>query len=109
MDESKYTQSFQIISEAGDARSKALEAIDKAAEYQFEEAEDLLKSATECMNKAHQIQTDLIVKEINGQPVDTHILMIHSQDHFAMATESIDMAKVIIALYKKINKLEKGE
>lgn len=109
MDVDKYTESFQIIAEAGDARSLALEAIDKANEYDFEQAEELLKKATLSMNKAHQIQTDMIVREVNGQPVDTHIIMVHSQDHFAMATESIDMAKIIIRLYKKIQELEKGE
>lgn len=109
MDENKYIESFEIISEAGDARCKALEAIEKAEQYLFDEAQALLAEANTCMNRAHKMQTDMIVREVNGQPVDTHILLVHAQDHFSMAMETIDMAKIIINLYSKISTLEQAK
>lgn len=104
--EENYEISFQIIAEAGDARNKALEAIEEAEAGRFEEAEELLKEANICINKAHKFQTDLIFQETNGQKVDMNIILVHSQDHFAMAMSAIDMAKYAIRLYRRLDKLE---
>lgn len=100
---------FAIISEAGDAKSKAMEAIKLIQNYRFEEAEATLKTSKECLRKAHLLQTELIQQEINGDRVDINVLMVHSQDHFAMATVALDLAEISMTLYKKLQKMEGGE
>lgn len=107
MDDEKYAISFQMITEAGDARNKALNAIDMVQEYKFPEADALLKEAKASIILAHKIQTNLIHQEISGEPVESNILMVHSQDHFAMATTTIDLAEKMIKLYKKLHMMEK--
>ena len=109
MDKNKYAVSFEMISEAGDAKSKAMNAIDLIQEYRFDEAEETLKDAKKSIVKAHQIQTELIRQEIGGEPVDMNILAVHAQDHFAMATSALDMAEKMFKLYKKLYSIEKGE
>lgn len=45
MDDDKYTVAFELITKAGDAKSKAMMAIEAAREFEFEEAEKYLKEA----------------------------------------------------------------
>ena len=103
MDENKYDLAFQIISEAGDARSKALNAITLIQDGKIEEGEEKIKDAKKSLVNAHHIQTQLIQQEICGDSVDTNIIMVHSQDHFAMATTTIDLAEIIAKLYSQFN------
>lgn len=103
MDEDKYTLAFQIISEAGDGRSKALNAINMIQDGKLDEGEEMIKEAKQSLINAHHIQTKLIQQEACGNPVDTNIIMVHSQDHFAMATTTIDLAEIILKLYRQLN------
>ena len=97
---------FQIILHAGDARSKAINAIQKAEAYLFEEAADLLSEAKEEMKLAHKIQTEMMQQEIGGDKKEFSILLVHGQDHFAMATVTIDMAETALKMYRKMKELE---
>lgn len=106
MDEEQYAVSFEMITEAGDARNKALNAIDMIQNYHFDEAEKLLKEAKVSIIHAHKIQTDLIHQEMGGNPVDCNILMVHSQDHYAMATTTIELAEKMMKLYQKLFTIE---
>lgn len=103
MDEEKYTLAFEIISEAGDSRSRALNAIALIQDGKFEEGEEEIKEAKKALVNAHHIQTKLIQQEVCGDPVDTNIIMVHSQDHFAMATTTVDLAEIILKLYRQLN------
>ena len=109
MDEDKYVLSFEIISEAGDARSKAMDAFDKLQDYKFDEAKALLEESKKDLIKAHRIQTKLIRDEIAGRSIETHILMIHAQDHFSMATTAIELVERMVKTYRKLYVLEKGK
>ncbi|OUZ16439.1 hypothetical protein A5868_001360 [Enterococcus sp. 12F9_DIV0723] len=53
-----------IIINGGDARSKAIKAIQKAKSSDFEIANELLKECKESLCKAHNVQTELIQEEI---------------------------------------------
>lgn len=99
--------SFQIISEAGDARSKAKDAVTAAQKGDFTQADQLISEAKECLRKAHQMQTDMINGEVNGEAVTVDVLLVHAQDHFSMATSAIDMGEYVIDLLKRVEKLEK--
>jgi PTS system cellobiose-specific IIA component len=99
-----YGISFQIIVDAGDARVKALQAIKKANDAKFEEAEELLEEARESLKKAHASQTSLIYRETNGEKFDLNIILIHSQQHYTMAVTAIDMAEQAIFMNRKFEK-----
>ncbi len=103
-----YTISFQIISDAGDARSYAMKAMTAANNYEFEEANNLLLEAKVNLKKAHKVQTKLLQKEANEEEVTVNVILIHAQDHFSMAMCAIDMAEQAIFMNKRIYHLERG-
>ncbi|CAM3272193.1 PTS lactose/cellobiose transporter subunit IIA [Vagococcus fessus] len=99
-------QAFQIIAKAGDAFSKQMEAISLAGDNQFEKAEELLESAKEDLNAAHQVQTDILTAEAQGTPMETTPIIVHAQDHLTKAMMGDFFVREQIKLYKRIEKLE---
>lgn len=105
--EQSYEIAFQLISHAGDAKSKASQAIALANVGEYEGAKVLINEAKDEFKIAHQIQTTLIQSEADGQEYVLNIILVHAQDHFSMAMMSIEMAEDILTLNQKINELEK--
>lgn len=104
--ERSYEIGVQLIVHAGDAKSKAMQAIQAANEYQFDTAKELIKAANQELHEAHQIQTDLIQQEAGGNRYEINILLVHAQDHFAMAMTAIENARNMMALDQKLCALE---
>lgn len=109
MDENKYAAAFDLILNAGNAKSKALMAVEAAREFDFTEAESCLKEAEADMRKAHQAQLEMIQKEAGGDPVEVNIILVHAQDHLTMAIMAHDNAEEFINLYKMIHELKEGK
>lgn len=104
--EKMYEIAFQIIVHAGESRSLSSEAMDAAENYDFEKAEELLKKANDEFLECHQIQTDLLTAEANGESSPVNIILVHSQDHLTMATMAMENARRWIEINKKLEKLE---
>jgi PTS system cellobiose-specific IIA component len=102
--EELYNIAFQLILHAGNARSSAMEAIQKAKEGNFDEAEAKLIEADSAFNEAHHFQTDLIQKEAGGEEFEFSLIMVHAQDHLMTSMTLKDMANEITDLYKLIKK-----
>lgn len=93
---------MDIIVHGGNARSKAMEAIRKAAEGQFEDAKNQVETAEVDLHRAHNVQTSLIQEEANGKKTEISLLMIHAQDHLMNAITVVDMAKEMIRLHEML-------
>ena len=107
MDNEKlYETAFQIIVHAGESRSLSSEAMDAIEAYEFERAEELLEKANEQFLECHQIQTDLLTAEANGENNNVNVILVHSQDHLTMATMAMDNARRYMKLYKKLKQME---
>ncbi|WP_306484607.1 PTS lactose/cellobiose transporter subunit IIA [Anaerococcus sp.] len=104
--EKMYEVAFQIIVHAGESRSLSSEAMDACENYDFKKAEELLKKANDEFLECHQIQTDLLTAEANGEKNEINIIFIHSQDHLTMATMAMENARRWIEINKKLEKLE---
>lgn len=102
--EKVYELAFNIIAHAGESRSLSSGAMDAAESYDFDKAEDLLKKANEQFLICHEVQTDMLTREANGEKNEINIILIHAQDHLTMATMALDNARRFIKLYKTINK-----
>lgn len=94
--------SMEIISNAGNAKSTTIMAVEEAKEGNIEKAREMLAQAKEEMHEAHASQTNLITQEMNGNPVAINILLIHSQDHLMttmmyhkIAENTVDMWEAI--------------
>lgn len=92
---------FNVISNAGGARSDALNAMTLARKGQLAEAEKKLADARKSISKAHQIQTDLLQKEVNGVHTPVTLIMVHAQDHLMNAITVIDLVTEFIAYIKE--------
>ena len=104
MPEEEYQEAFQLIAFAGDSKSDSMRAIAEAKKGNYEEAEELLKSAEEKLNKSHVAQFDLIQKEAGGDKVPVNIILVHAQDHVTMAIMMKDIAAEILDLYRQIGR-----
>nr|WP_209557014.1 PTS lactose/cellobiose transporter subunit IIA [Enterococcus larvae] len=95
---------FQIISAAGDSRGAAFEALRLARKGKFEEADKKMKEAKEKSITAHEEQTTLITKEINGDKTETTLLMVHAQDHLMNSLLARDLIEEMIEMLKEQKK-----
>ncbi|SHO45270.1 PTS lactose/cellobiose transporter subunit IIA [Anaerocolumna xylanovorans] len=91
---------MELVVNGGDARSKALEAIAAASKQNFDLAEEKMKECNESLNKAHIFQTELIQKELNGEPTTLSLILVHGQDHLMNAITVRDLAIHMIEMYK---------
>lgn len=92
-----------IIMQAGNAKAAAMQAIQAAKKANFEEADKFIKEADKGLVAAHNVQTDMLTQEAQGNHVKVDLYMVHAQDHLMTAITFIDLAKEVVDLYKKIN------
>lgn len=93
---------MEMVVNGGDARSKALEAIQAARHKDFAQAAQLMNECETALAKAHQVQTEMIVKELNGEGQSVQLLMVHAQDHMMNAMTVRDLAEQIIEILKEM-------
>lgn len=91
---------MNLIVNAGNAKSRAMEAIFAAKKRDFETAEEKFKEANTQINNAHNTQTSLIAAEANGDHTEINLIMIHAQDHLMTAIAFIDLARELVDFYK---------
>ncbi|GMQ62104.1 PTS lactose/cellobiose transporter subunit IIA [Vallitalea sp. AN17-2] len=100
---------INIIVNAGETKSYAYEALAKANETKYEEADRLMKKANEALNLAHNAQTEMLHKEASGQKIEISVLFIHAQDHLMTAISEKNLIEQIIELRKVVNTLVKNK
>mgnify|MGYP003479861725 CR=1 FL=1 len=92
---------MELVGNAGESRSLSFEALSLAREGNFDEAEEKLKEAKRSMLRAHQIQTQLICKEADGEEIKIGLLMVHAQDHLMTAILARELIEEIISIHEK--------
>ena len=100
---------FEIISNGGNAKALVYEAMEESEKGNFEEARKLLEEADTFLNKAHQVQTDLIQKEAAGERNEVTVLFVHAQDHLMTSIEVRTLAENVIRMNERLCKLEHKE
>ncbi|MHC1684433.1 MAG: PTS lactose/cellobiose transporter subunit IIA [Clostridiaceae bacterium] len=103
MDEKIAQNSMELISYSGCAKGLASEAFNAILSGDIETSKAKLKEAGEELGKAHEIQTSLMVSELNGENIEKSVLLIHAQDHFMTASTFRDMVAMLIQMYEKLN------
>lgn len=97
---------FEIISNGGNAKGLAYEAIQESEKGNFDKAEELLKEADEFLRDAHQVQTTLIQEEAAGKHHEVTVLFVHAQDHLMISLEVRSLAENLIRMNKRLHTLE---
>lgn len=97
---------FSIVGNAGEAKNLAYQALLLSDEGKFQEAEEMMKKSNEAILKAHEVQTDLIQKEANGERTPMSMLFVHAQDHLMTAITEKQLITRMIKMNKRIYNLE---
>ncbi|MBU3182899.1 PTS lactose/cellobiose transporter subunit IIA [Clostridium psychrophilum] len=96
---------MDIIISSGETRSFAYEALAKAKEGKYEDADELIEKANDMIDKTHKIQTSLLQKEAAGENLQVTLLFVHAQDHLMTSISEKNLIGEIIELRKVINPL----
>lgn len=72
----------------------------------YDKAKEKIKEGDESFVQGHTSHASLIQQEASGNPVQTTLLLVHSEDQL-MSAETIKlMAEELIDCYKKMNSLK---
>ena len=74
---------FGLIAMAGDARSKAFEALRLAKEGKFDEADDMMKQA-------------------GGEHTEVNVMLVHAQDHLMTSILAQELIAELIDVHKRL-------
>lgn len=97
---------FQIISNAGMAKSAFVEAIRAGEKGEFENAEKKMEEGRGYMVNGHTVHAGLIQKEAAGEKTPLSLLLLHAEDQMMSAELTELMANTILSQAKRICELE---
>jgi Phosphotransferase system cellobiose-specific component IIA len=89
-----------LIAYSGESRTFAFQALEAAKKQDFEKAKEYIEKSEMSSLKAHKAQTELLVKEANGDTVSVNVLLVHSQDHLMTSMLALELIKEIIELHE---------
>lgn len=95
---------FQIISNAGMAKSLAIEALREARTCNYIVAEDKIEEAKKFLIEGYNAHTTLTNKESEGEKLEISLIIMHALDQLMSAETIKDLALEIIAMYKQLKK-----
>lgn len=101
---------MDILLSAGDARTKASEALDALIDDDYANAKKLLDEADEYVKKAHRSQTEvmqtLATEEYNNgrDPRPIPMIFIHAQDTIMTIMSEVEISKKIVRIFEKLDK-----
>ncbi|KQL50529.1 PTS lactose transporter subunit IIA [Heyndrickxia shackletonii] len=94
--------SMNVILHAGNARDYVFQAVDKASNGDFNQADELMKKADDEIVIAHKVQTNTLQQEAEGIEIPYSPLFGHAQDTLMTVKSEMNIMREIIKLYKKI-------
>lgn len=94
---------MELLVNAGQARSDAMEAIRCAGQKDWQGATQLMASSESACLQAHKIQTALISQDEGCGKIKVNLILIHAQDHLMNAILCQDLAREIISLRKELH------
>ncbi|MTI94685.1 MAG: PTS lactose/cellobiose transporter subunit IIA [Firmicutes bacterium] len=96
---------MEMIANAGEGRSKVLEAADCFADGNPQRGAQLLEEAEKHIHDAHQIQfLKLLQPQAAGETIPFHLLLIHAMDLLMMAMSE----KTLVEKMVRMNKSDTG-
>ncbi|WP_190289148.1 MULTISPECIES: PTS lactose/cellobiose transporter subunit IIA [unclassified Pantoea] len=96
------TTVMELIIQAGEARSCAMQALRAARNQAWSEADAQLTAATQAAKAAHRIQTELIGADEGCGKIPVNLIMVHAQDHLMNAMLCRELAEEIIQLRREL-------
>lgn len=91
-----------LIMHGGNAKGLAFQAIQDAKQGNFTEADEKIELANQELKEAHDVQTNMLTQEAQGNHVHVDLYMVHGQDHLMNAITFKDLAVEIIELLRRL-------
>lgn len=93
---------MELIINAGESKSLAMQALQSAKQAKWNEVDDLLTQSTEAAKRAHSVQTELIGLDEGQGKVPVNLIMVHAQDHIMTSMLARELIEELINLHRKI-------
>ncbi|GLS90807.1 molecular chaperone TorD [Psychromonas marina] len=98
---------MELIINAGESKSCAMEALNAAKAGKWDEVDGFLAASLEASKRAHKVQTALIGLDEGEGKVPVNLIMVHAQDHIMTAMLAKDMIEEMIDIHRKLAALHK--
>lgn len=72
---------MELIINAGESRSCAMQALQAAKAGKWQEVDALMQQSADASKRAHDVQTMLIGMDEGCGKVPVNLIMVHAQDH----------------------------
>ena len=92
-----------IIAYSGECTSDMMEAIEYARNSEFENAKNSVKKGNDALLKAHELHTQLLYREANGEKIEVNLLVIHASNHMSNA----ELLSNLVTVYLENLKVKK--
>ena len=97
---------FQMISFAGDARSKFILAVRRAKEGHLEEARELMSEGKKQFIAAHQFHAAFLAAESGEEETPFSVILLHAEDQLMSAETMEIMAAEIVDICQELAELK---
>lgn len=89
-----------IIAYSGESISSSMEAVEAARQGDQKAVLERMASADEALAKAHEVHTELLVREANGEKIEMSLMLIHASTHMANAEMMRNVSKCFFKQYE---------
>jgi PTS system cellobiose-specific IIA component len=93
---------MELIINAGESRSCAMQALYAAKAGKWDEVDQLLEESTAASKLAHKVQTSLIGLDQGTGKVPVNLIMVHAQDHIMTSMLARELIEELIAVHRKL-------
>ncbi len=93
---------MELIINAGESRSCAMQALYAAKAGKWDEVDGLLAESTAASKRAHLVQTQLIGMDEGTGKVPVNLVMVHAQDHIMTSMLARELIEELIAVHRKL-------
>ncbi|WP_037035673.1 PTS lactose/cellobiose transporter subunit IIA [Rahnella sp. WP5] len=95
---------MELIINAGESRSYAMEALRAAKRGEWELVDAKLAASTEASKRAHDVQTMLIGLDEGCGKVQVNLVLVHAQDHIMTSMLARELIAEIIELQRQLQR-----
>ena len=93
---------MELIINAGESRSCAMQALYAAKAGKWDQVDGLLAESTAASKRAHIVQTQLIGLDEGAGKVPVNLIMVHAQDHIMTSMLARELIEELIAVHRKL-------
>jgi len=97
---------MELIINAGESRSCAMQALYAAKAGKWDEVDGLLAESTAASKLAHKVQTSLIGLDQGTGKVPVNLIMVHAQDHIMTSMLARELIEELIEVHRKLQAQE---